>query len=215
MYCVDNALVRVADPKFIGACIGAGTDCAAKTILKTDPTEPVGIFCRRKDGKLIVGEYSELDSHVASQVDKDGKLIYNQANIANHFFTVDFLEKISKGKSLSMHLAHKKIPTVGGETMMGFKMEAFIFDVFEWAEKPVVYQGERWEEFAPLKNASGAKTDSPECCRKMLLDLHAKWLTKAGAKIEGAVEISPLISYAGEGLEKWKGKTVTGNLKDL
>jgi UDP-N-acetylglucosamine/UDP-N-acetylgalactosamine diphosphorylase len=218
MYCVDNALVRIGDPSFIGACIENGTDCAAKTIKKTDPSESVGVFCRRQDGKMAVAEYSELDANMAEKTDRDGNLIFNHANIANHFFSIPFLDKCAD-LSLPTHLARKKIPSIdeAGNVMatalMGMKLEKFIFDVFEHGEKPMVYQGERDKEFSPLKNATGADRDSAEHCRKAVLDLHGKWLIQAGAIVEGEVEISPLISYGGEDLETWKGKTVSGLIR--
>lgn len=213
MYCVDNALVRVGDPFFLGACIIRGNDCAAKSIEKIDPAESVGIFCRRAaDKKLVVAEYSELPSHLASQRDPAGRhLLFNQANIANHFFTVAFLDKVSQHSSLPIHLAHKRIPAIGddGERLplppMGFKLETFIFDVFEHGERPLVYQGRREEEFAPLKNAPGADRDTPEYCRTMLINLHRTWLQAAKVPHSEPVELSPLISYAGEGLDHFNG----------
>lgn len=220
MYCVDNALVKVADPTFLGGCLLNQTDCAAKSIERTDPQESVGVFCRRQgDGKMMVAEYSELDAAIASQTvpDKDGrptgKLLLDHANIANHFFTLSFLERVATS-TLPMHLAHKKIPALGpdgkplAKAPMGFKMEAFIFDVLELSQHPMVYQGVREEEFAPLKNAPGATRDAPEHCRKMLLDLHQSWLKQAGKTelLGKEIEISPLDSYGGEDLKSFKLK---------
>jgi len=210
VFSVDNCLVKVGDPAFIGACISRGSDCAAKSIRRTDPKEPVGVFCRRGvDKKLVVAEYSELSAELAAA--KHGEeLALNQGNIANHFFTVDFAKKCAE-KTLPYHLATKKIPTFKEETMekaiiAGHKMETFIFDVMERAERPLVYQSRREDEFAPLKNAEGP--DSPVTSRKMMMALNKRWLRDAGADVddEAEVEISPLISYSGEGLEAFKGR---------
>ncbi len=90
----------------------------------------------------------------------------------------------------------------------GYKLEQFIFDVFQYAKNLVAFEIVREEEFSPLKNAPGAGKDCPETCRADLYRLHGKYLSRAGGQVVHQlatgpeVEISPLVSYAGEGLEE-------------
>lgn len=221
MHSVDNCLVLMADPVFIGMAIQQGADLASKSVPKTSPKESVGVFCRRStDNKMVIAEYSELDPALADATGPDGSLLFNEANIANHLFSRAFLEQICLDRDfrLRFHVARKKIPSINMETgeahqtpPMGIKLEAFIFDVLEFARNPIIFQVDRQAEFAPLKNAPGsAPQDTPEFCAGQLYQLHRQWLIKAGAFPvgEGPCEISPLLSYSGEGLEHFAGSIV-------
>ncbi|GAA5914971.1 UDP-N-acetylglucosamine diphosphorylase [Sporobolomyces salmoneus] len=216
-YCVDNCLVRVADPVFLGYCISRGSDCGAKVVKKTIPTESVGVVAQRQ-GKFSVVEYSEISKEMAERTESGGDdLAFRAANIANHFYTREFLEEVANYDESKMpfHIARKKIPhvdlkskeTVKPSKPNGMKLEQFVFDVFPFVKSFALLEAERKEEFSPLKNAPGTGSDDPETSRRDLLEEQKKWLENAGAQIESGVEVelSPLVSYAGEGLEGVKG----------
>ncbi|XP_020782247.2 UDP-N-acetylhexosamine pyrophosphorylase-like protein 1 isoform X2 [Boleophthalmus pectinirostris] len=234
VYCVDNIMVKMADPVFIGFCASKGADCGAKVVEKAYPTEPVGVVCRVQ-GVAQVVEYSEILQTTAELRGPSGELVYSAGNICNHFFTRQFLEDVTmKSKiHLKQHVAIKKVPFVdqcGNEVKPtkpnGIKMEKFVFDIFPFSRSFVVFEVVREDEFSPLKNADGAATDNPSTARNALMHLHSRWVTAAGATLlnehGNAVlsasesttmtnaptkfEISPLVSYFGEGLDKLKGK---------
>ncbi|KAF9353447.1 UDP-N-acetylglucosamine pyrophosphorylase [Mortierella sp. AD094] len=225
-YCVDNCLVRVADPVFIGYCIQKNADCGAKVVRKNAPDEPVGVVCLRNAAFNVV-EYSEIDEEVAHAVNpKNGQLSFGAGNIANHFYTTDFLNRVESFEGdLEYHIARKKIKTLDMQTgdifapkqVNGMKLEMFVFDVFPFTERMAVFEVDRREEFSPLKNAPGTGQD--------ILQQHVRFIEAAGGRvivgeddvqIEGAptLELSPLVTYSGEGLaDIVAGKTLRTPLK--
>lgn len=170
-YGVDNCLVRVADPVFVGYCIAQKADTGVKVVRKTDPEEAVGVVAQ-KNGKWTVLEYSEIPADLAkARESASEELLFRAANIANHFFTLDFLEGLAKVEDqMPYHIAHKKIPHIdpsSGEKVKptkpnGVKLEAFIFDSFPFAKNMAVLEVDRANYFSPLKNAPGAGSDCPE-----------------------------------------------------
>ncbi|SCW01886.1 LAFE_0E09450g1_1 [Lachancea fermentati] len=217
MYCVDNVLVKLADPVFIGYAIKHGFELATKAVRKRDAAESVGLIAT-KDGKPCVIEYSEISKEMAEAKDDQGLLKLRAANIVNHYYAVDLLErKLDEWcDTMPYHIAKKKIPfynNTDGSYIKpsepnGIKLEQFIFDVFPSVplEKFGCLEVYREKEFAPLKNAPGSANDNPETSRAAYLNLTTSWLKEVGAQVNDGVhvEVSGRVSYAGESLESYK-----------
>jgi len=211
-YCVDNCLVRVADPTFIGFSAEKDVEIATKVVRKRNAAESVGLIMQ-KNGKPAVVEYSEIDQELAEAKDsKDsGLLKFRAANIVNHYYSYKFLESIPEwAKKLPHHVARKKIPYVNtetGETIKpekpnGIKLEQFVFDCFPFLtlEKFACMEVKREDEFSPLKNARGTGEDDPDTSKQDIMTQGKKWVQAAGATVvsedaEAGIEVSPLISY--------------------
>jgi len=221
---VDNPLVVLCDPVFIGRHALARAEISSKVVRKAGWQEKVGVIGLR-DGKLTVIEYSDLPEAEAKATLPDGSLKYWAGSIAIHVLSVGFVERLNRGSfRLPFHVAEKAIPCVDETGTVvkpkgknGIKFETFVFDALEAASGAVTMEVERREEFSPVKNATGE--DSPETARRDLTALHLRWLEAAGARIErepdgtfrGHVELSPLTALDGaEVARRWKPGTSVG-----
>jgi UDP-N-acetylglucosamine/UDP-N-acetylgalactosamine diphosphorylase len=67
-----------------------------------------------------------------------------------------------------------------------------VFDALPLCERSIVYETDRVEEFAPIKNADGL--DSPRTSRELQIERAARWLQSAGVSVardaEGKVAAS-------------------------
>ncbi len=197
LYSVDNALCRICDPAFIGALASEGRSMSAsKVVPKAGPNEKVGIFALQ-NGKPGVVEYSDLPENYRDMTNADGSLTFDGGNIAIHLFKLSGLRKLQTSR-LPWHTARK---TVCGIEKC-WKFEQFLFDAFPQLGSMLPFGVIREEEFSPVKNAEG--NDSPKTARAMIGKLHKEWLKKAHVEVkeDKLYEISPTISYAGEGLSR-------------
>ena len=58
--------------------------------------------------------------------------------------------------------------------LQGIKLEAFIFDPLPIADNLVLMEVDRSAHFAPVKNANGAKADTPAIAKGAVLALHKR-----------------------------------------
>lgn len=208
---VDNPLVRIADPAFLGLHRQAGAEMSFKVIEKQFPEEKLGVVVS-VDGIAQVIEYSDLPPVLAERREPEGGLELWAGSIAVHILERSFIERLVSEHSLPYHRAFKKVAYINDSgtlvkpsTLNAVKFETFIFDALPLAERSVLAESNRSIEFEPLKNATGP--DSPVTVRQQMSNVFADWLEGAGAIVprkpdgssEFAIEISPL--YALDAVE--------------
>jgi UDP-N-acetylglucosamine/UDP-N-acetylgalactosamine diphosphorylase len=223
---VDNPLVKVCDPGFVGRHVQTNSEASSKVVFKDRPEEKVGVYALI-DGRCGVIEYSDMPTEMAAEREPDGRLRFRAGSPAIHLFAVPFLERVTeRGAGLAYHIARKKVPhydpgtgrRVEPAAENALKFELFVFDALPLADRTLAVETPREEEFAPLKNASGP--DSPETVYRLMTRLHAGWLERAGARVprdaEGnpafPVEVSPLFALDADecGAKLPPGFRVTG-----
>ena len=167
---VDNCLVKMVDPILMGIAIQKQVTAAGKSVVKANPQEKVGVFCK-KNGRPSVVEYTEIPEDMAKATDERGELIYGESHILCNLFNIDAVERMGS-KPLPYHTAFKKATYIdkNGNKLVpdgpnAYKFEAFLFDAFGELDDMAILRVKREEEFAPVKNASGV--DSPETAREL------------------------------------------------
>ena len=211
---VDNPLVKIGDPGFLGRHIAADSEASSKVVFKEEPGERVGILATI-DGRCGIVEYSDLPKELAEAREADGTLRYRAGSPAIHLFSVPFLERVTaRGTGLAFHVARKKVEyfdprlgrTVKPETENALKFEKFVFDALPMAERWLAVATSRSEEFAPLKNATGSDTIAD--VHRALIAFHTRRLEAAGGRTNGHPGgISPLFDPATATLADLNGPT--------
>jgi UDP-N-acetylglucosamine/UDP-N-acetylgalactosamine diphosphorylase len=213
---VDNPLVDIAGPEYIGYHVLSDSEMTSQVIAKRDPLEKVGNVVD-VDGRLMVIEYSDLPEDIARKTNPDGSLAIWAGSIAVHVFDLGFLCRAAgQAESLPYHVAHKKVAYIDATgagvnpaQANAIKFERFIFDLMPAARNAIVVEIDAATGFAPLKNASGAATDTPESVKAQISDMHRSWLRAAGVEVADgiAVEIAPGFALDAEEL---RGKVNPG-----
>lgn len=193
---VDNPLVEVADPAFIGYHVQQKSEYSLKLCAKRDPYEKVGMPMRfGKEYRMV--EYTEMTDEQCKRKAKNGELYFLYGSPAIHVFDRDFLER-EASRPMPLHLAFKKIPYVNEKGTIvkptepnGYKFEKFIFDILPKAKTAAFLAFDQKEEFSPVKNPEGA--DSPASCQADLQAKWRRWFASVGVQVAAdlPIEIDP------------------------
>ncbi|WP_428387381.1 UTP--glucose-1-phosphate uridylyltransferase [Mucisphaera sp.] len=221
---IDNPIVRVIDPLFLGLHAISGSQMSSKMLPKAYPTEKLGNFCL-VDGRMTVIEYSDLPDELSYETLENGELRFRAGSIAIHAIRRDFVEALNRsatGFALPFHRADKKVPyfdSATGETVNpaepnAVKLETFVFDALPICSTSIVYETERTDEFAPIKNADtpdgqDPANDSPETSKQIQTLRSARWLSELGikvpfttdGKVDATIEISQITAIYKEDLD--------------
>jgi UDP-N-acetylglucosamine/UDP-N-acetylgalactosamine diphosphorylase len=203
-YCqIDNPLAQICDPTLIGYHLLAESDMTTQVVRKREATERVGNVVEL-DGRTQIIEYSDLPDRYARQTNDDGSLRLWAGNLAIHIFRRQFLEDAAgQAAALPFHRALKKVPYIDSDANFtqpssanAIKFERFIFDLLPVARNAIVVESRASEAFAPVKNANGAASDTPQHAQTAMLAYDRALMTEAGAEIDPgvAVEVSPLFA---------------------
>lgn len=202
---VDNPLVEIADPAFIGYHVLQKSEYSLKLCAKRDPFEKVGIPMQfGKTFRMV--EYTEMTKEQCLR-EKDGKLYFLYGSPAIHVFDRAFLAR-EAARAMPLHLAFKKIPFVEkGKVVQpkepnGYKFEKFIFDILPKAKRAAFLAFDQKEEFSPVKNAEG--NDSPATCQADLRAKWTKWFAEIGMTVpkDVPIEIDPVYALDAKDLAK-------------
>ena len=183
---VDNPMVSIADPAFVGVHLQRGAEMSLKVCAKRDFAEGLGVVVVR-DGRQAVVEYTELTDEQKRATRGNGDLVFKFGSVAIHIFSLAFLQR-EAAAGLPLHRAHKKVGFCDEEgnpvkpvKPNAFKFEKFIFDALPDARSAVILEFAREEEFAPVKNAEGE--DSPESSRTAMIEKFARWMAFCGVTV--------------------------------
>jgi UDP-N-acetylglucosamine/UDP-N-acetylgalactosamine diphosphorylase len=215
---VDNPHAMVVDPVFLGLhafAADSSGEFSSKMVAKASWDEKVGVFCD-VDGVTQVIEYSDMAEELAKRTNGDGSLAFNAGSIAIHAIGVEYIEKIVSNPdyALPFHRAIKNVAhfdlsigqTVTPSENNAVKLEKFVFDGIPLAQRSIVVETDRVEEFAPVKNATGK--DSIESSKMIQSERAARWLEAAGVKVprradgsvDAVIELSAMTAVCADDL---------------
>lgn len=169
---IDNIVLDIVDPLFIGLINYNKSDIASKSIAKGDIESSDWVFAN-VNNKVNIIDPKNLSEKMLKSKNKKGNYNYNQVNILAHIFSKEAFINAPK-HNLPYHRAYKKNDYINEDGIKvvvkepnSFKFEKFIFDIFKYYKRFTLLEVERDDEFAPIKAFTGKAT--PETALELYL----------------------------------------------
>ena len=208
---IDNPLIRVFDPFFLGWYFKNNILFAAKYIEKVDPNESVGLFLKYKNLPIML-DYGDTPKEIKIEKDNSDKLKYRAGNSLNYLISVEHLNNILNNKEQyeilqkEYHSALKNIQSFDILTKQnikveGYKFELFFNSIFQFCppnNSLSVFESFRDEEFSPVKNKDGDLTCTPSHVRRDMSSLFFKWIEEFVKQNEKYLELKFFIKDENE-----------------
>ena len=194
---VDNPLVKLFDPLFIGLHAMDASEMSSRAVYKNAPKEKVGNFCLI-DGKVTVIEYSDLPDDLAEKTRRGwGPWRFTSAAspstlsvlVSSRSSPPRAVPYPCTGRSRRSRTSTDRGRRIEPAEPNGVKLESFIFDALPLATHSMILEVERSEQFAPTKNATGV--DSAETTRDMMVERAARWLESTGVTVPRKADGTP------------------------
>jgi hypothetical protein len=190
MHNVDNAAARPFDPSRLGFHRRENALFTLSAVRKTDPEEKVGVLMLLTGtGRVEVVEYNVLDPAVARARDAaTGRLQHEAGNTNTNLVSI---EAIRADFEPTLYTGKKVNSRVG--LVESSSLELLNQHITRLLDPGRVraFEVSREKFFIPTKNVTGA--DSVESSSRMLSDLSAHLLSRAGAKVaqDALVDLHP------------------------
>lgn len=170
---VDNVILDIVDPFFLGLTISTNCEISSKTLYKKNPYDADWIFAKRNGSPAIINS-CHLSDDMKVAKDEKGYDLYREINMLAHIFSISAVELVAN-KDLPYHRAFKKNTFVNDEGMKQvpespntFKFETFIFDAFSYFDNMTLLRVKEEDEFAPIKDFNGIH--NPEIAKDLYLN---------------------------------------------
>lgn len=204
----DNLALRPLDPLLVGAAAARNCECGAKVLQRSDPT-PASLL-------------RAAASRAASRAFTEAYLSPLLPLAGQYVFSCEYVRKIMGLLEVDPLAGYRLSPVpISGrrEVTSANKPDRLLSDWLLLAPAPCYLLVREEAEVALAWGCPPLlKTPGPKAACDQLLTLHTSWVESAGGRMVAddlAIEVSPLVSYAGEGLQRWCEGTTFNTSYDL